>query len=126
MKAQILLLVEDEVLIQEMLDTEFTEAGFEVAAVSSGTQALAELNADATRFKAIVTDIRLGAGPKGWDVADRARELVATMPIVYISGDSAHEWASKGVSNSVMVSKPFTPAQIITAVSTLLNHAQPM
>jgi len=126
MAAPILLLVEDEVLIQEMLDTELTEAGFEVAVVSNGTQALAELNADVTRFRAIITDIRLGAGPRGWDVAHRARELVLTMPIVYISGDSAHEWASKGVPNSVMVSKPFASAQVITAVSTLLNHAPPL
>jgi hypothetical protein len=40
-----------------------------------------------------------------------------------MSGDSAPEWTSKGVPNSIMVAKPFAPAQIITAVSTLLNQA---
>ena len=68
-------------------------------------------------------DIRLGAGPDGWAVARRARELVPTMPVVYMSGDSSPEWSSKGVPNSLMVAKPFAPAQIITAVSTLLNAA---
>jgi hypothetical protein len=45
------------------------------------------------------------------------------MPVVYMSGDSSPEWSSKGVPNSLMVAKPFAPAQIITAVSTLLNAA---
>lgn len=40
-----------------------------------------------------------------------------------MSGDSAHEWTAQGVPNSVMVSKPFVVAQIITAISTLLNQA---
>ncbi len=45
------------------------------------------------------------------------------LPVVYMSGDSAHEWTVKGVPNSVMVSKPFVIAQIITAISSLLNEA---
>jgi len=121
---QLLLLVEDEHLVQEMLEHVLTDAGFEVFLAVNGQQALAELEAGAARFKAVITDIRLGGGPDGWAVAHRARELVPTMPIVYMSGDSAHEWASKGVPNSVILAKPFAPAQIITAVATLLNEAQ--
>ena len=45
------------------------------------------------------------------------------MPVVYMSGDSSPEWSAKGVPTSLMVAKPFAPAQIITAVSTLLNAA---
>jgi CheY-like chemotaxis protein len=71
----------------------------------------------------VLTDIRVGQAPDGWQVARRARELVPDMPVVYISGDSAHEWSAKGVPNSIMVTKPFVGAQIITAISTLLNEA---
>ena len=118
-----LFLVEDDALIRELLEASLTDAGFEVVEVSCGTKALAEFNADAARFRAVITDIRLGPGPDGWAVARRARELVPTMPVVYMSGDSSPEWSSKGVPNSLMVAKPFAPAQIITAVSTLLNAA---
>ena len=59
MEAPVLLLVEDEVLVQEMLATEFTDAGFEIVVASDGNRALAELDADAARFKAIVTDLRV-------------------------------------------------------------------
>ena len=118
-----LFLVEDDALIRDLLEASLTEAGFEVVEVSCGTKALAHFEADAARFRAVITDIRLGVGPDGWAVARRARELVPTMPVVYMSGDSSHEWSSKGVPNSLMVAKPFAPAQIITAVSTLLNAA---
>jgi DNA-binding response OmpR family regulator len=123
MEAPVLLLVEDEVLVQELLATEFVETGFEIVVASDGHRGLAELDADAARFKAVVTDINLGKGPDGWDVARRARELVADMPVVYITGDSSRDWSSKGVPDSVVVSKPFVPAQLSTAVATLITAA---
>jgi DNA-binding response OmpR family regulator len=123
MEAPVLLLVEDEVLVQEMLATEFTDAGFELVMASNGNRALAELEADAARFKAIVTDVGLGKGPDGWDVARRARELVADMPVVYITGADGHDWSSKGVPDSVVIAKPFAPAQLSTAVATLITAA---
>jgi hypothetical protein len=39
----------------------------------------------------------------------------------YLSGDSAEDWTSKGVPHSIMLPKPFAPAQLVTAVSQLLN-----
>ena len=38
-----------------------------------------------------------------------------------MTGSEAQEWASKGVPNSILVTKPFAPAQIVTAVAQLLN-----
>jgi DNA-binding response OmpR family regulator len=119
----LLLLVEDDALIRELVETALTEAGFGLTVAENGEQALVELEADATRFRAVITDIKFGAGPNGWEVGRRAREIIADMPVVYMSGDSAHEWTSQGVPNSIMVAKPFAPAQIITAVTTLLNQA---
>lgn len=119
----LILLVEDEALIRINLEEELSDAGFILVVARDGRQALAEIETEVTRFRGIVTDIRLGQGPTGWDVARRARELVPEMPVTYVSGDSAHEWAARGVPNSVMVQKPFIAAQIITAMSTLLNQA---
>ena len=123
MEAPLILLIEDEVLIHELLATEFVEAGFEIVAADDGDRAIAELEKDANRFRAVITDIKLGEGPNGWDVARRARELLPDMPVIYITGDSTHEWASKGVPNSVVIAKPFTPTQVSTAVSTLITAA---
>jgi len=123
MKPAILLLVDDDELIRDVLHAELGDAGFSLVAARNGVQALAELDTDASRFKAVITDINLGSGPDGWDVGRHARELVSDMPIVYISGDSAHEWASKGVPRSVIIAKPFAPAQLVTAVSVLINES---
>ena len=38
-----------------------------------------------------------------------------------MTGAAADEWASKGVPNSILLQKPFAPAQLVTAVSNLLN-----
>ena len=123
MQAPTILLVEDEALIVEILTAEFADTGFEVVVASDGNRAIAELDADAARFKAVVTDIRLGKGPDGWDVGRRARELVSDMSVVYVSGDSTHDWSSKGVPESVVILKPFAPTQLVTAVSTLISAA---
>ena len=71
----------------------------------------------------MITDIRLGKGPSGWEVGHRAREIVSGIPVIYISGDSAHEWSANGVPESIMLQKPFVIGQLITAVTTLLNQA---
>ena len=73
----------------------------------------------------LVTDINLRGRIDGWEVAQRAREIDPHFPVVYISGASAAEWPSKGVPNSVMLEKPFAPAQLVTAVASLLNSGTP-
>ncbi|MBB3144961.1 DNA-binding response OmpR family regulator [Phyllobacterium trifolii] len=117
----VLLLVEDEYLLVPILEDALSAEGFNVVTAHDGTTALQELEARATEFKAVITDIRLGTGPSGWDVGRRARELVPSMPVIYMSGDSAHDWSANGVPESVMLQKPFVGAQLITAVATLLN-----
>jgi DNA-binding NtrC family response regulator len=106
-KLIILLLVEDDVSLQDLLQIALSDEGFEVVLARNGTKAIAELDANGARFKGLVTDIRLGAGPNGWDVGHRAREVVSGLPVVYMSGDSAHEWSANGVPESIMLQKPF-------------------
>lgn len=118
----LLLLVEDEALIRMNLQEELEEEGFELVVAATGAQALAELEADAARFRGLLTDIKVGVGPDGWDLAERARSFVPGIPVVYMSGDSAHLWTVKGVPHSIMVTKPFVVAQIVTAITTLLNE----
>jgi CheY-like chemotaxis protein len=81
------------------------------------------LDAPDADYRALVADANLAPGVlTGWDAARRARELHPDIPVVYMTGSEAHEWTSQGVPNSVLVPKPFAPAQIVTAVSQLLNQ----
>jgi DNA-binding response OmpR family regulator len=117
------LLVEDDKVLASVLETALSDQGFEVVVAHNGDAAFEELNDQSSNFKAVVTDIRLGKGPDGWNVAHRARELTAGVPIIYMSGDSAADWSAKGVPESVMLQKPFVIAQLMTAVTTLMNAA---
>jgi CheY-like chemotaxis protein len=119
----LILSVEDEKLVQLVVEDLLKEAGYDVALATSGEEAIRLLEAGPEKFRALVTDIRLGKGPSGWDVARRARELVHDLPVVYLTADSAADWSSMGVPNSVLIMKPFAGGQIVTAVSTLLNDA---
>jgi DNA-binding response OmpR family regulator len=117
-----LLLAEDDKNLQELVEEVLIEAGYDVLVASSGKQALAALEANQTQLKAVITDIRLGEGPDGWDVGRQARLLFPFMPVLYMSGDCMDEWPTNGVSNSVFFSKPCKLTSIVTAVSTLVNE----
>ena len=119
---KVVLLIEDDPLILMDVEATLNEEGFEVVTAESGTRAIKAFDADASRISAVVTDIRLGAGPNGWDIGHHVREAIPAMPLVYMSGDSAHEWEAYGVPHSIMVPKPFVDAQIITALATLMNN----
>jgi CheY-like chemotaxis protein len=78
-------------------------------------------------YRVLVIDIKPGKDRiRGWDVARRARAINPDLPVVYITGANADEWAVQGVPNSVLLNKPFAPAQLITAVSQLLNTGSPI
>jgi DNA-binding response OmpR family regulator len=84
------------------------------------------LDASDGKYRALVTDVNLGRDRMdGWEAAKRAREIDPAFPVAYMSGDSSDDWGSKGVPNSIMLEKPFAPAQLVTAVSQLLNASPP-
>jgi DNA-binding response OmpR family regulator len=123
MTPPLILLIDDEPLILMDLEAQLVDAGFEVVTASDGAEGLATFKDRADDLRVVVTDIRLGNGPNGWDVGREMRAAVPTMPIIYVSGDSAAEWASRGVPGSVMIGKPFAIVQLTTAIAQLLNQA---
>ncbi|MCK1480395.1 response regulator [Bradyrhizobium sp. 197] len=115
-----ILLVEDEDLLREMLEETLVEAGYGVLSAASG-EAAADLLVGAPLPRALVTDVNLGrAGIDGWALARLAREHDPSCAILYVSGGSAHRWASNGVPRSIILPKPFAPAQLVEALSDLL------
>jgi DNA-binding response OmpR family regulator len=78
-----------------------------------------------TKYRALVIDIGLRGRMDGWEVAKQAREIDPAFTIIYITAAHADQWASQGVPNSILLTKPFAPAQLVTAVSQLLNTSTP-
>lgn len=103
-----------------MLEETLVEAGYGVVSAASGEEATNLLRMPPLP-RAIVTDINLGrARMDGWALARVARANHPGCAILYVSGDSAHRWAANGVPQSVILAKPFAPAQLVEAVSRLL------
>jgi DNA-binding response OmpR family regulator len=121
----VILVVEDDPPIQGIVEEALSEGGFEPAIVASGEEAVTLLKSGLMPYRAVVIDIGLRGRMDGWDVAKQAREIDATLAIVYITAAHADRWASKGVPDSVLLTKPFAPAQLVTAVAQLLNKGPP-
>ena len=120
-----ILVIEDDVPIQVVVEDALTDGGFEPAIAPSGEEAVTLLKGMPNSYCALVTDIKLRGKMDGWEVARQAREIDPNFPVVYITAAHADQWPAQGVPNSVLLTKPFAPAQLVTAVSQLLNGGTP-
>lgn len=121
----VILVVEDEELLRTLVEETLGDGGFESVIAMSGEEAVTLLRENKGRYRVLVTDINLEGKMDGWEVAQHAREIEPEFPVVYMSGAAAADWTSKGVPHSIMLAKPFAPAQLLTAVSNLLNSGTP-
>lgn len=122
----LILLVEDEILIRAMVVDALEEAGFSTLVAGDAQHAVALFEENGHEIRALVTDINLENDMDGWDLARAAREHASDLPVVYVSGASGNEWAARGVPNSLMITKPFAPAQVVVAISSLLVASDTM
>ncbi len=118
----VILVVEDEELLQAFIFDALKDGGFDVLIAASEEEALTLLESG---VRALVTDINFHGRTNGWDVARKAREIDQSLTVVYMTGTAFDEWSSQGVPNSILMQKPFAPAQLVTAVSQLLNIGMP-
>lgn len=116
------LLIEDEPLIAMSMEDALQYGGYRVDTAFSGVGALEYLDHQAG-FAALVTDIRLGQGPNGWEVARHAREKKPGIPVVYVSGDCAHDFTRLGVPGSTMLQKPFRIQDLLTALKKAMDSS---
>ena len=120
----LILVIEDEYFLQADLEKVLTDAGFATDIVSSGEEALTLLMDGTKRRSALVTDVRLAGRLTGWEVAQRIREKNPSFPVIYVTAFDG-DWPAYGVPNSIVIAKPFAPAQLVTAISNLLNAGTP-
>lgn len=110
------LVAEDEFLIRAAMVEALVQGGYSVVETDSGADALEQLE-NLDQLRGLVTDIRVGAGADGWQVAHRARERFPNLPVVYVTGDSAADWTANGVPMSVVLQKPFASSELVSALA---------
>jgi DNA-binding NtrC family response regulator len=119
----LILFVEDEVLLHLDVESAFETAGFRFAGVLCCRDAEHVLATRPAEICALVTDVDLGGGPDGWEVARRARRAIPHLPVVYASGGGMHDFAAEGVADARFVSKPYAPDHLARVARTLLAGA---
>lgn len=121
--ARTVLIVEDEHQICELLAEILETAGFDAHCVSNDKGAYSVLSA-VRRYSAIIVDVNLGTGTTGFDVARFARQMDASIPVLYVTGHASEaSFKAFGVPGSAYVAKPFSADEIVAKLADLVDAA---
>jgi DNA-binding response OmpR family regulator len=116
-----ILVIEDDVQLQTTLEAALEDEGLQPAIAATGEEAVTLLRSDLSDYRALVVDIKLLGRIDGWEVARAARRVNPNVPVIYITGMAAERWEAQGVPESVLLRKPFAPAELVTVVQRLLD-----
>jgi two-component system nitrogen regulation response regulator GlnG len=113
------LVVDDNPLIAAVVGEAISDKGHEVVTAHCASEAYSALRAEPRSFAVIVTDIDLGAGDNGVDVARQARVLNPAIGVAYMSGNpSSLQMAN--APGSMTFSKPFSPELLADRIEALI------
>ena len=121
MDVRLLLLVEDEPLIAMTMQDILESEGFRVVVATDGQAASQTLEDRLHELSALITDIRIGAGPDGWSIARKARDIRPDLPVLDVTGHGATDWDKHGVPGSALLEKPFAPRRVLAEVKGMLS-----
>jgi DNA-binding NtrC family response regulator len=109
------LLIEDDALVRQTLADTLAEESIEVDGLANAEDALVLLGAGQVP-DVLVTDIDLGAGLSGLDLAGIAQERHPAVEVVLISGTSAAPGHPPPGRHERFLRKPFAPAALAQAI----------
>ncbi|HZF76898.1 MAG TPA: response regulator [Acetobacteraceae bacterium] len=112
------LLVEDEELIREALAEELKDCGLAVQEAGNAEDALAMNGAD--RARVLVTDVNLGPGMDGIELAEEARRRWPGLRVVVMTGNPGNlDRLSPGLHRAALT-KPFAIGRLVARVRGLV------
>lgn len=116
-----ILYVEDNYVIQMTMSSFLTEKGFTLFIADNASQALHYIFNEKLSIDALLTDVNLGEGANGWEVARCARLRAPMMPVIYTSSVSEADWIANAVPFSRLCRKPFRPSHVSGVLVSLLG-----
>ena len=115
------LLVEDEPLLGELMTEALIDQGFEVHAAPDANNALRHLLSGA-EVDILFTDIDLGGGMDGAELARLVREMRPTLPIVYTSGRHLPDRVAT-VPGAAFLPKPYTLDDVSATLGQIVRQS---
>lgn len=116
-----LLVVDDSPKATSLLATALSAIG--VTAVFADTDAAAyeALNTRASEFDALVTDVNLGKGTTGFDVARAARRIRPDLTVIYMT-EALMDGGPHQVPNSVLLVKSLSLRELVANLVAHVNR----
>jgi PAS domain S-box-containing protein len=123
--AHTILVVEDEAAVRSTVRRQLETLGHKVLLAESADAALPILR-DASRAAAIdvlLTDVVLGSGMNGIDLAEAAKVATPNLPVIFMSGFTAVAEAQQRISESgaPLLTKPSTLSQLERALNAVMT-----
>ena len=116
-----ILVVEDDLAVSDLICDTLRDCGLDVQCVRTQEQAYARITSFPV-LDGLVLDVNLGRGATGFDIARFARQVFPDIAVVYVSGNSPPTaFKAFGVPDSEFVEKPFTPDELLDAVTSRLD-----
>ncbi|MEM9383776.1 MAG: response regulator [Pseudomonadota bacterium] len=106
------LLVEDQALVREMITSVLEANNFQVTPVASMNEAIGQLSAVTPSIDTVLSDVRLGDGRNGIELADWVRERYAQMPVILMSALTDASYATYH-----FLQKPFTERELLEVIA---------
>jgi len=120
--AKTILFVEDSASVRQVMTSTLTREGYEVILASDGQEALNKL--DGARIHLIISDVNM-PNMDGLSFVKKAKQLPAYKftPIIMLTTETQQEKMNEGKAAGVKawIVKPFQPAQLLAAVSQLIQ-----
>jgi len=116
-----LLLVEDDVLVRLTVALMLEDDGFTVIEASTAAEAQ-RLMQGGLNAMAVVTDVDLGAGPSGVDLADQLRSQRPDLAIIFITGRVASLAGRRLNLREAILPKPFEGSALSQLVRDMVPH----
>jgi two-component system, cell cycle sensor histidine kinase and response regulator CckA len=120
--AETILIVEDEDLVRALASRSLRERGYRVIEARQGTDALRQLEEEATGVALVITDVVM---PEmgGRELARRLAGLRPSLPVLFISGYPGEDVIQRGLlePGAPFQQKPFTPDGLARKVREMLD-----
>ena len=112
------LVVDDEPDVRDLLVDYFREAGYQVSSASDGTEAVADITRNPTKYGLVISDLQL-PGIDGLGVLKAAKAANPSVAVIIVTGYASVDSAVRAVRLGAYdyLTKPFTLGQIEVIVN---------
>lgn len=116
-----ILFVDNDLMLSHLTSQVIMGFGYDVVVAHSAAEAETILEGDEP-FDLLMTDIKLGHGIDGFELAERARRVRPDIPVLYISGIVQYDPSVVVAVSAPILQKPVPPDELKNAISQALDR----